>query len=66
MDIIVNGQPHSIQQPSTVAELLVGMGFAGKPMLVERNAVALLAREHETTTLQSGDRLELILIVAGG
>ena len=66
MEVIVNGQPQPCSASASVAELLVALGFEGKPMLVEHNAQALLAREHPTTLLRPGDQLELIQIVAGG
>ena len=35
-------------------------------MLVELNGIALFPREFAATTLQEGDRLELMRMVAGG
>ena len=66
MEVIVNGQPQSCSTAASVSDLLVTLGFEGKPMLVEHNAQALLARELTTTPLQPGDRIEVIQIVAGG
>jgi sulfur carrier protein len=66
MEVIVNGQPHSCSASASVLDLLAALGFEGKPMLVEHNAQALLARELTTTPLQPGDRIEVIQIVAGG
>ena len=66
MEVIVNGQTQSCSTAASVLDLLVTLGFEGKPMLVELNARALLAREQATTHLQPGDRIEVIQIVAGG
>lgn len=66
IEIIVNGQVHTLSPPATVAALLEQLGFAGKPTLVEHNGQALLARAQGEQTLQAGDRIELIQIVAGG
>lgn len=66
MEIIVNGQTHSCARSASVSDLLVALGFEGKPILVEHNARALLAREHSTTRLLPGDRIEMIQIVTGG
>lgn len=66
MEITVNGQSRILGAATSVAELLSAMGFAGKPVLVEHNTTALLAREHAITHLQAGDRIEIIQIVAGG
>ena len=66
MEVIVNGQTQSCSTAASVLDLLVTLGFEGKPMLVELNARALLAREHATIPLQPGDQIEVIQIVAGG
>ena len=66
MDITLNGKPHHLHNTKLVAELLVQLGFAGRPVLVEINHQALLTSEHASTMLQNGDAVEIIQIVAGG
>ncbi len=66
MEITLNGKPHPLHEVKLVAELLSQLGFAGRPVLVEINHHALLASEHASATLRSGDAVEIIQIVAGG
>jgi sulfur carrier protein len=66
MEIYLNGNLQTVPDQCSVTELLAHLGFAGKPMLVERNLQALLPAEHACTQLAAGDRIECIQIVAGG
>lgn len=66
MEIQLNGKFHSLADQSSVIDMLASIGYAGRPVLVEVNLRALLASEHAGTQLQSGDRVEVIQIVAGG
>ena len=66
IEIQLNGKLHSLADQSSVLVMLAAVGYAGRPVLVEVNLRALLASEHATTMLQSGDRVEMIQIVAGG
>lgn len=65
MNLIVNGQPTE-SQASTVIGLLTQLDLAGRPVLVERNRVAIFPREFETTSLHDGDEIEIIQLAAGG
>lgn len=62
----LNGKPRSLEKEGTLIVLLEELGFAGRPVLVEHNGIALLTNEHGTTMVRAGDKIELIQIVAGG
>lgn len=64
--IQLNGQPREIPHGGSVAALLDALGFSGVPVLVECNGTALFPRDFAATSLQEGDVLEIIRIVAGG
>jgi len=68
MTLTINGKESSFENgaPATITELLAQLGLEGKPVLVEHNGTALFPREFATTTLASGDRVELIQVAAGG
>lgn len=51
---------------STVADLLVARGLAGKRLAVERNGEIVPRSLHATTWLQDGDVLEIVVAVGGG
>jgi sulfur carrier protein len=67
MKVQLNGETRTFEDgPLDLRKLLELLGFGEKPVLVEHNGVALHQREHGDTQVQDGDRLEIVLIVAGG
>lgn len=65
--LILNGEAREFKQTAMQLDVLLGqIGFAEKPVLVEHNGVAIHQRDYPSTALAEGDRLEIILIVAGG
>lgn len=66
IEVIVNGEPHEIPDGTTVAELVVRLGFSGRPIAVERNRAVVPRAQHSQTALAEGDRLELVTFVGGG
>lgn len=64
--VIVNGQPRDVPAGSTAAELVVVLGFAGRPLAVEVNEEVVPRARLADCRLQSGDRLELVTLVGGG
>ncbi len=62
----VNGEAREYPAPLTVADLLVHLGLAGRPVAVERNKVIVRKAEHATTALADGDRLEVVTFFGGG
>jgi sulfur carrier protein len=66
MNLVLNGSPHDVPAPLTVRGLLEHLGFGAKPVIVELNQRALLPREFEHSSLNEGDRVEIVQITAGG
>ncbi len=66
MKIILNGNPHPIPAPISLSELLKTLNLEGKPIVAELNNSAILPKKFPTTTLNDGDRLELVTLAAGG
>ena len=66
MDIILNGQPKSIADNCTIAQLLEQMAIPGAGAAVARNDAVVRKALHAETALQSGDRIEIIRAVGGG
>jgi len=66
MRVILNGNSHPLPADDTVTGLLVSLGLADKPVVVEHNKVALFPRDYDSTVLKDGDSLEIITIAAGG
>ena len=67
MEIVVNGESIAAAPGSTVAALLtqLGMGRQGR-VAVELNREVLPRGQYQATTLQSGDRLEIVQAIGGG
>lgn len=66
MTITLNGKDHPVEGNPNVEQLLASIDLAGKPVVVELNQKALFPREYAGSSLQDGDRVEIITIAAGG
>ena len=67
MTLKLNGESRDFKETEMPLPVLLDqLGFGERPVLVEHNGTALHQREHPETTVQDGDQLEIILIVAGG
>ena len=64
--ITANGSQIETQTPCSIAEFLQSQGFMPRSVVVEHNLNAVAPSEFETRTIQDGDRLEIVKIVAGG
>lgn len=65
MTITLNGTSHETTA-ANVADLLRSIGLGDRPVVVEHNQRALLAREHAQTSVADGDTMEVVQITAGG
>ena len=63
---VANGEEQEIGLPCTVTEFLAGLGWKPTQVVVERNGDVLAKADYDTTGLADGDRLEIIIPVAGG
>jgi sulfur carrier protein len=66
VQVVSNGEPLDVPDGATVEDLLRQLELGAKWVLVERNGEPVNRREIATTTLEPGDRLELVRAVAGG
>ncbi len=64
--ITVNGEERAAQAGSTVTDLLREMGLEPGRVAIERN-LEILSRPHwQKTSIQAGDRYEIVQFVGGG
>lgn len=63
--IFLNGEPHELPDPRSVAELLRELGLE-HGVLVEHNGRALFPKEWSSVSLAAEDRLEILRVAAGG
>lgn len=66
LSIFVNGHARQVGATTTLGELAASCGLDARRVLVELNQQTLLRDEWPGRTLQHGDRVEFIKVVAGG
>ena len=66
IEVVINGEPRTVVQGTTVAGLIVELGLGDRRVAVERNREVVPRAEHASTVLAEGDRLELVTFVGGG
>ena len=64
--VTANGQPIAAKLPCSIEEFLVAQGLLPRSVVVEHNGEAVPPSEFSKRTLNVGDRLEIVKIVAGG
>ncbi len=64
--VIANGKPMEAKLPCSVEEFLVAQKLPPRSVVVEHNGEAVAPSEFSRRTLNAGDRLEIVKIVAGG
>ena len=63
IQVILNGQPESLQPELSVLALLEARGLAGKRLAVERNGEIVPKARHAEVKLADGDKLEIVVAV---
>lgn len=66
MCVIANGETVPTEFPCTIEQFLVRQGLLPRSVVVEHNGDAVAPSEFPERPLRSGDRLEIVRIVAGG
>ncbi len=66
LDVVINGEPRTVSEGTSVLALIGELGLAGKPVAVEMNREIVPRANHSTTLLSAGDRLEVVTFVGGG
>jgi thiazole synthase len=66
MQILLNGEPHTVAEPLNLAALIEQLGFAGKRIAVEVNRDIVPHGQYATQALHEGDRVEIVHAIGGG
>ena len=66
VSILANGRLEKVSLPCSVAEFLASCGWKPTQVVVEFNGQVLARPDLERRALSEGDRLEIIVPVAGG
>ena len=66
MRIQLNGESFELPDGATVAALLTRLDLAGRRIAVELNLDIVPRSQHEATTLNEGDQVEVVHAIGGG
>lgn len=66
MRLVVNGEEREVEPSTTVKQLLVSLGLGDTLVAVERNEEVVPRARHANTSLEEGDRVEVVHFVGGG
>ena len=66
MQVSVNGEMKTLDNGTTVAELLAQLGITGGRYAVEVDREIVPKAEHATTELAEGSKVEIVTFVGGG
>ena len=64
--VIANGKQIEAQLPCSIEEFLVSQKLLPRSVVVEHNGEAVAPSEFSKRQLNTGDKLEIVKIVAGG
>ncbi|NQU09362.1 sulfur carrier protein ThiS [bacterium] len=66
ISLVINGKQRELDGPQTVADFVTSTGFKPTQVIVELNGEVVERNRLGEIHLQQGDRLEVIIPVAGG
>ncbi|WP_097459061.1 sulfur carrier protein ThiS [Mangrovitalea sediminis] len=66
MQVIVNGEPMTLADASSVADLLNQLTLTGRRIAVEVNLEIVPRSQHDQHRLREGDRVEVVGAIGGG
>ncbi len=66
MKIILNGEPHTLDGPLSVADLIARLELTPPRVAVEVNEQLVRRAQYAQTPLGENDRVEIVTLVGGG
>ena len=66
MEIILNGEPYTIDQPLTVVALLERLDIDSRRVAVEHNLTIVKRHRFPDVLIGDGDQVEIVNFVGGG
>jgi sulfur carrier protein len=66
MRIRLNGDPHDLPAPETVAALLARLGIDARTVAVEVNRIVVKRARYAETDVRDGAEVEIVAFVGGG
>ncbi len=67
MTVTINGEPQTLAEPATLAELVARLGFTDvRRIAIERNGELAPRPQWADIPVEEGDRIEIVHFVGGG
>ena len=66
MQVVVNGEPRTLEENASLDALLEQLGLAPRRVAVEVNRELVPRADYPATRLQEGDSIEIVTFVGGG
>lgn len=66
MQIQLNGEAYSLDEPTTLTDLVERLGLAGKRLAIELNLEIVPRSQFAETQVVDGDRVEIVHAIGGG
>jgi sulfur carrier protein len=66
VQIVVNGEPRTMEDRATVVDLLSQLKVTAPHVAVEVNMQLVPRAQHAGRTLQAGDQVEVVTLAGGG
>jgi thiazole synthase len=66
LHVTVNGEPRSVAEPLSIADLLGQLGYDRRRVAVEVNREVVPSLRHPNHQLSNGDAVEIVTLVGGG
>jgi thiamine biosynthesis protein ThiS len=66
MTIKLNGDPHHLQGPLSVSELLEQLAIDARRVAVELNLAVVKKAAYDASVIKEGDEVEIVNFVGGG
>jgi len=66
MQIILNGEPQTVADNLSLADLVEQLGLTGQRIAIELNMEIVPRSEHVSTVLKANDEVEIVNAIGGG
>ncbi len=66
MILHINGEPHELPAPQTLASVLLSTGHGQRRVAAEVNLQIIPKSQHHAFALSDGDHIEIIQAIGGG
>ncbi len=66
LQIQLNGEPKTLQNATTLAELVAELGLDARKIAIEQNRVIIPKSAYANTSLTAADEIEIVAFMGGG